>query len=188
MTYCERFPPLKPHDPLTAWTTLGYTANWKIYLPPFPLLMATKFRKLLTSRRSFSTQALKLSQTSCLFFPFLSFSLVFLDGLTKIFVCFFLFLWKAVVTNNGLINMIFRVLWGHVLKTAINSSGRLKWEHVESCFSTTENIVYSPPHCLSLPNLTGWFNMGHFYQQSQMSLWSRDPPKSRDKLKPLYLH
>ena len=77
---------------------------------------------MLTSRRSFSTQTLKFSQTSCLFFPFLSFSLVFLDGLTKIFVCFFLFLWKAVVTNNGLINMIFRVLWGHVLKTAINSS------------------------------------------------------------------
>lgn len=96
-----------------------------IYISPFALLMVTKLRTMLTSRSSFSTQMLKLLLTSCLFFPFLSFSLVFLYGLTKVFIYYF-FLWKVDVSNNGFINIIFHVFWGHVFHTEISSSGRFK--------------------------------------------------------------
>ena len=39
----------------------------------------------------------------------------------------------------------------------INSNGRCKREHVESCFWTTENIKSLLPQCLWTPNWAGWW-------------------------------
>ena len=39
----------------------------------------------------------------------------------------------------------------------INSNGRCKREHVESCFWTTENIKSLLPQCQWTPNWAGWW-------------------------------
>ena len=59
LTYCERLPLLKPHDPFIRCPTSSHMTIWEI--------MATKLGGLLTSGISFSTQMLKLSPTYCLF-------------------------------------------------------------------------------------------------------------------------
>ena len=35
----------------------------------------------------------------------------------------------------------------------VNSNGRCKWEHVESCRSTIKNIIFPRPYCLWSPKL-----------------------------------
>lgn len=42
LTYHERIPPLKPHDPLILWPICGHVKIWKIYIFTFMRLMVTK--------------------------------------------------------------------------------------------------------------------------------------------------
>ena len=42
LTYPDRFPPLKPHNPLTTWPLWGHLTIWKIYISTFTKLMATE--------------------------------------------------------------------------------------------------------------------------------------------------
>ena len=65
-----------------------------------------------------------------------------------------------------------------------NSNGGFKQEHVESCSSTTKNIVSPLPQCVWPPNLAGWLViMRGSSPQSHMTLWSRGRAASRDRLK-----
>ena len=91
--------------------------------------------------------------TSCLFSLF---SRCFWTGKSFLSI-FLLFLLKASVTNIGIINMLCCVLSNHVLQIEMDSNGRFKWEHVESCFLITENIMSPLPHCFLAPNLVGWW-------------------------------
>ena len=61
-------------------------------------------------------------------------------------------------------------------------NGRFKWEHVESCYSSNENI--SPlPYCLQQPNLAGWsLTISGFHGWNYVTIWSRDLARSHDKL------
>ena len=52
-TFCETLPPLKPLD---------------LLISTFTIFMTIKLGRVMTSRRKFSTQALKSSSTSCLFY------------------------------------------------------------------------------------------------------------------------
>ena len=49
-------------------TKRGHVRIWKIYISNFTRLMTTKLDRVLTSRKSFSMQSLKLSPTSRCFF------------------------------------------------------------------------------------------------------------------------
>ena len=51
----------------------------------------------------------------------------------------------------------FMSLHGILCALKINSNGGSKWANVESCPSTTTNIISSILHCLWSPNLTGWW-------------------------------
>ena len=69
LTYHERLPPLKPHDPLITWAAWYYVTISKICIITFTRLMATKLGRALTLGRRFSTQMqmLKSSPTSCFY-------------------------------------------------------------------------------------------------------------------------
>ena len=57
-------------------------------------------------------------------------------------------------------------------------------EHVESCPSTSKNVISPQPQYLLPPNLTGWkLSLRDSYLQSLAALESRGPGRSPDKLK-----
>ena len=58
-TYCEKFPPLKPHDSLITWPK-----KFKYYILIFTRFMTPKFDRILTSGRRFSTKMLRSSWTN----------------------------------------------------------------------------------------------------------------------------
>ena len=64
LTMYERLPLIKPHHSLITWPTWGHMAFSKVYISTLAILMAIQLGRVLTSRRSFSTQTLKLSRTS----------------------------------------------------------------------------------------------------------------------------
>lgn len=54
-TYCERFPSLRPRDPLIMWLMRSYIAIWKIYISTITRLMASKFDRVLTDGKRLRT-------------------------------------------------------------------------------------------------------------------------------------
>ena len=58
LTYHEKFPPLKPHDPLITLRTRGHKTVWKIYISTFLRLMT------FSSQREFTCLTESYSQTS----------------------------------------------------------------------------------------------------------------------------
>ena len=68
----------------------------------------------------------------------------------------------------------------------INSNGGSKRGHVESCSSTTTNIISQLPQCLWPPNVAGWWlTIRGSHPKNYVTLWSRGLAKSDGKLKPL---
>ena len=90
LTYSERFPSFKQHNPLITRPTWSHVTIWKFYFFIIKRLMANKPGRVLIYRRKFSTQSsLKPLPFSWFFF---SFSSVFLDLPAK-FIFKFKFLW-----------------------------------------------------------------------------------------------
>ena len=53
----------------------------------------------------------------------------------------------------------------------------------------TKTILSPLPQCLWPPNMAGWWlTLSGSHPPSYSTLWSRDPVRLRDKLKPLYFH
>ena len=95
--------------------------------------MATLLGRVLSPRRRFSTQTLKLSPTSCLFFLLQP----FWNGLTKVvFVFFFYFCFRCVWPISDLLAWYY----AYFQALEISSNDGLKWEHVESCSSSSKTL------------------------------------------------
>ena len=64
LTMYKRLPLIKPYHSLITWPTWGHMAFSKIYISTLAIRMAIQLGRVLTSRRSFSTQTFKLPRTS----------------------------------------------------------------------------------------------------------------------------
>ena len=64
----------------------------------------------------------------------------------------------------------------------------IKWSYYK-VISQTKIIISSIPQCLWPPNMAGWWvTLSGFHPYSYSTQWQRSLARSRDKLKPLYLH
>ena len=123
-------------------------------------------------------------------FQFFSFQSLFLDGLAKVFGVTKIGSPLLDKRANYCVYDLKFCMCKHDMPCAlkINSNGGLKRGHVESCLSTTKDLISPLPQCLWPPNLAGWcLVMRSSYPKNRMTFWPCGYARLRDKQKSLYL-
>ena len=133
---------------------------------------------------------------------FLSFQVLLLNGLAKIFCLCFIICYPGSVWPEPLLwtrltckcfyqcSLYWKILvYVSITCHVFNSIGGFKQEYVGYYSSTTKSIIYSSPQCLCPPNLAGRrLTIRYSHPLSHVTIWSRCLPRSHGKLNSLYLY